>query len=333
MSSDKEKLHILPLYINDFTSDELVEAMTTEEIGAYILLLFKAWKSSPPATIPNDDETLARYSRLTPARWQACKARVLAPWQLTDDGRFVQKRLKHVYDEVVDKVTKTRTLASNRARSRWGKSQHPSQSTDNRDDATASPQHCCSNAAAMLPHVPSIPAAVLEQCQSKTKSNSDANDTSHEVSSPPSPPGGRLEVGRILIEGDDLDFEDDPLRWQAEFIRRWNELPGVRRHESSALSSYNLQLLRDRLTEADWYWQRAFEKFPLRLPTSVWNITLGKFVERGTVSNILDGKYERTPEQTGLFPGHSADAPGRIRSGTAAGVVREAMAAALARRG
>lgn len=329
MSSDKEKLHILPIYINDFTSDELVEAMTTEEIGAYVLLLFKAWKSNPPATIPDDDETLARYARLSPARWQACKARVLAPWQSTGDGRLVQKRLKHVYADVVDKVTKTRTLASNRARSRWDKRQHPSQSTDNRDDATAQ-QHCCSNAAALQQHVPSIPPALLQQC--KSNSNSKSKDTSHEVSLPPNPPGGMLGVGRILVEGEPVDFDEDPLRWQAEFIRRWNELAGVRRHGSTALSSFNLQLLRERLAESDWYWERAFEKFPLYLPSRIWEITLGTFLEPPTVSKILDGKYERPAHQTGLFPGHQADEPWRIRTGNSSETLRQAMAEVLAER-
>lgn len=334
MSTDKEKLHILPLYLNDFTSDELVEAMTTEEIGAYILLLFKAWKSSPPATIPNDDETLARYSRLTPDRWQACKARVLAPWQPIDGGRLLQKRLLKVHGEVVEKVLRRRKAGSQGGKATAAKIKGADDQVEDKGKGSnaasktaAMPQQCCIDAGSK---VPSIETA--NEQQSKTKPKSESNDTSHEVSSPPSPPGGQLEVGQILIEGEVLDFDEDSLRWQAEFIRRWNELPGVRRHDSSALSSFNLQLLRERLTESDWYWQRAFEKFPLHLPSRIWDLTLGTFLEPSTVSKILDGKYERPTHQTGVFASRQADEPWRIRTGTSSETLRQAMAEVLAER-
>ena len=37
-----------PFYPDDFASDGKVEAMTTEEVGAYTLLLCKAWREDPP---------------------------------------------------------------------------------------------------------------------------------------------------------------------------------------------------------------------------------------------------------------------------------------------
>jgi uncharacterized protein YdaU (DUF1376 family) len=39
-------------YPDDFTSDGKVEAMTTEEVGAYLLLLCKAWREKPRQPFP-----------------------------------------------------------------------------------------------------------------------------------------------------------------------------------------------------------------------------------------------------------------------------------------
>ena len=65
-------------YPDDFSCDGKVEAMTTEEVGAYILLICKAWREKPTATIPNNDSVLSRWARLTPDRWADVRANV--PW-------------------------------------------------------------------------------------------------------------------------------------------------------------------------------------------------------------------------------------------------------------
>ena len=61
-----------PFYPDDFACDGKVEAMTTEEVGAYTLLLCKAWREDPPGSIPDDDRVRARWTRLTPDRWTEC---------------------------------------------------------------------------------------------------------------------------------------------------------------------------------------------------------------------------------------------------------------------
>jgi uncharacterized protein YdaU (DUF1376 family) len=80
-------------YPADFAGDGVVEAMTTEQVGAYILLLCKAWAESPPGTIPDDDAVLARWTRLPVKRWRALKAGILAAFVAGDDGRYYQKPL------------------------------------------------------------------------------------------------------------------------------------------------------------------------------------------------------------------------------------------------
>lgn len=87
-------------YPNDFSSDRNVEAMTAEEVGAYILLICKSWSEEPVASIPDDDRILSRWARMSPERWSACRASVLAAFKLGKDGRWHQKRLRLEYDKL-----------------------------------------------------------------------------------------------------------------------------------------------------------------------------------------------------------------------------------------
>lgn len=80
-----------PFYPKDFAADDAVELMSTKAVGAYILLLCKAWHQDPPASLPNDDRVLARWSRLEPDDWREVKPEVVAAFTVGSDGRLHQK--------------------------------------------------------------------------------------------------------------------------------------------------------------------------------------------------------------------------------------------------
>lgn len=80
----------LPLFTDAFISDTL--HLTAEETGAYLLLLMMAWRM-PECAIPNDDKLLAKWTRMTRARWRKIKPDVMEFWTL-ENGYFFQKRLK-----------------------------------------------------------------------------------------------------------------------------------------------------------------------------------------------------------------------------------------------
>lgn len=91
-------LPYFPFYVRDFVADGKVESMSTEEVGAYVLLLCKAWHETPPCSIPNNDAVLSRWSRIEPQRWAACRIAVLHCWTLNaQDNRYYQKRLQSEY--------------------------------------------------------------------------------------------------------------------------------------------------------------------------------------------------------------------------------------------
>jgi uncharacterized protein YdaU (DUF1376 family) len=85
-------------YPADFANDIHVEAMSTLQVGAYVLLLCKAWQSDPPASLPNDDQILARLARVDAVIWQEIKAGVLVPFRLGADGKLHSKRLRQEHE-------------------------------------------------------------------------------------------------------------------------------------------------------------------------------------------------------------------------------------------
>lgn len=113
------KLPFLPLDVDAYFG--ATRHLTTEEHGAYLLLLMEAWRR-PNASIPNDDAKLARLACLSLDRWQAVKGEVLAFWKY--DGRskeYTQERLKKERKYVADKRHKNRDNAV----SRWNKTKKP----------------------------------------------------------------------------------------------------------------------------------------------------------------------------------------------------------------
>lgn len=91
-------------YPADFANDINVEAMSTLQVGAYVLLLCKAWQSDPPASLPNDDQILARFARVDAAVWQEIRAGVLVPFRLGTDGKLHSKRLRLEYDNALKRM-------------------------------------------------------------------------------------------------------------------------------------------------------------------------------------------------------------------------------------
>lgn len=336
MAATKERYPYLSIEVDAFTSDELVEAMSTEEVGAYFLLICKAWKSEPPCTIPDDDKTLARWARMSVRRWLACKEKVLAPWKIDAPGRLFQKRLRESFAHVTAQVEKKKAAGA-----KGGKAKANRKTLEK-------PQETPSTATALLEQCYSTGRASLEQCSSTGGSTMGSKTVAdpYQIQSqiqiegspigdpPPQTPPQDLNsaVAGIEIDGELVTYDQDHLRWIPEFIRRWNKLPGVRKHDGGSLSMVNVRALRERLSEPDWFWQRAFAKFPLHLPGGVWQITLGTFLEPATVSKILDGKYEQSTRETGLFGSGQRDDPTKVRTGDTATVIAAARAKAVAER-
>ena len=109
----KKRLPYMPFWVDDYQRD--TRHLSTEEHGAYLLLLMAAW-DAPTCSLSDDDEMLARTARVSIERWATMKRIVMAFWTL--DGRskrWVQKRLKKERRLAADRKAK----ASDAAATRW----------------------------------------------------------------------------------------------------------------------------------------------------------------------------------------------------------------------
>ena len=119
-------LPYIPLNISDFLSDDKVALMNTEEVGAYILLLCRAWQQEPPGTLPDNDTYLAAWSRCSPLKWSTMKPMVMNPFRLTDD-RWHMDRMIRDHNQVSDTLQKRREAAQKGAEARWSNKEMPKQ--------------------------------------------------------------------------------------------------------------------------------------------------------------------------------------------------------------
>jgi uncharacterized protein YdaU (DUF1376 family) len=105
----------LPLWTDAYLAD--TRHLTTEEHGAYLLLLMEAWRR-PECSLPDDDNMLARLAGLPGERWNQVRAAVMAFW--TRDGRrkeWTQKRLVKERQYVAEKSRSQRDKAASRWKS------------------------------------------------------------------------------------------------------------------------------------------------------------------------------------------------------------------------
>lgn len=86
-----------------------------------MLLLCKAWRESPPGSIPNDDAVLARWARVTPDCWAGCRTHVLAAFTLGTDSRWHQKRMRAEYQKFAARHRAISQAGQSAARQKWKK--------------------------------------------------------------------------------------------------------------------------------------------------------------------------------------------------------------------
>lgn len=118
----------LPFWTDAYLAD--TRHLSTLEHGAYLLLLFEAWRR-PHCNLPDDDAMLARLAGLSGSDWKAIKSTVMAFWKR--DGRsktWSQKRLSLQRDVVRVKSKSQRDKSAKR----WNKT--------GKDDAPALPREC-----------------------------------------------------------------------------------------------------------------------------------------------------------------------------------------------
>lgn len=78
----------LPLYVADYQAD--TTRLTTEQHGAYLLIIMDYWRNGPP---PDRDNVLAQITKLSPAKWKAHRPVLAEKFQIAG-GVWRHKRIE-----------------------------------------------------------------------------------------------------------------------------------------------------------------------------------------------------------------------------------------------
>ena len=103
----------LTIWTSHFMAD--TTHLTTEEVGAYALLLFSAWRA-PDCSLPQDDQKLRKIARCSVVRWNVIRENILEFWTPNGEGRLVQGRLTRERFNVARRSRAGRAAAL----ARWG---------------------------------------------------------------------------------------------------------------------------------------------------------------------------------------------------------------------
>jgi len=79
-------------YVRDWLCSLSVMRMTGDQVKAYMYLLSCAWLEEPRASLPNDNEALANYAKISIEKWDKIKKPVLAKFE-EREGRLFSARL------------------------------------------------------------------------------------------------------------------------------------------------------------------------------------------------------------------------------------------------
>lgn len=141
----------MPLYIGDYLAD--TRRLTTEQHGAYLLLLMDYWRNGPP---PDDVDTLRQITLMTADAWSIAQAKLVHLFTVID-GHWHHKRVDEELAKAQANQGKAQAKAKAAADARWGKS---------RENA---PSNAPSNAT-------SITQALHKECPSPSPSPSSIKD-------------------------------------------------------------------------------------------------------------------------------------------------------------
>tara|TARA_R110001599_G_scaffold171802_2_gene363050 strand:+ start:647 stop:1441 length:795 start_codon:yes stop_codon:yes gene_type:complete len=115
-------LPYIPLNVADFMSDDKVALMSTLELGAYMILLCRAWQQNPAGTLPTNDDWLARWTKLTTDEWEQHRDIVLMPFVLNEDvdpPRYEQRRMMTNVADITQTLNDRKEAATKAANARW----------------------------------------------------------------------------------------------------------------------------------------------------------------------------------------------------------------------
>lgn len=106
----------MPMFWDAYLAD--TTHLTTEEHGAYLLLLAAMWRRN--GSVPDDDRDIARIVGLTKGKWLKVKAR-LAEFLTVENGEISQKKLQKTWEKTQEIASKNRSNGAKGGRPKTNK--------------------------------------------------------------------------------------------------------------------------------------------------------------------------------------------------------------------
>lgn len=152
----------MPLYIGDYLAS--TSRLTTEQHGAYLLLIMDYWKNGPP---PDDDAILSQICRMNANAWSNASSTIRAFFKQCN-GHLVHSRIDREIATAKDKKDAFVAKARDAAKVRWDK-------------------HASSTSQALLGSCPS-PSPLPTPSESTSQSTSESPDSKSTPKSKPLQP-------------------------------------------------------------------------------------------------------------------------------------------------
>ena len=110
-------LPYLPLFPADYLAD--TQHLTTEQHGAYFLLLMNYWQTGKP--LDNSNERLATVARLSNIRWKSVRPSLIPFFQIDSENQWWHGRVEFELARVLKKSEKSSYAGKESARKRRNK--------------------------------------------------------------------------------------------------------------------------------------------------------------------------------------------------------------------
>lgn len=162
MTSDPKPDTWMPIVIGDYLKD--TKRLTTEQHGAYLLLLMDYWVNGPPA---DDDEELAAITGLEPKAWKKNRPKLERYFKI-EGGRWRNKRADEELLEAAERKRKNaeRASAGGRAKAakRCASSSAPSSASSTIQAAENAPKSLLKSCSASIPTEVDAPTGQSTLC-------------------------------------------------------------------------------------------------------------------------------------------------------------------------
>jgi len=152
----------MPLFIGSYLAD--TTRLTTEQHGAYLLLIMDYWRSGPP---PDDDLILANVARCTLGNWKKIRVALEGFFEIKNE-RWVHGKIEKELDNARKNKEKAELKAAKAAESRWSKPPVSDTSSNAPSNAPSIPKSMLEDMHEECP-LPS-PLPITSKTRSKTES-------------------------------------------------------------------------------------------------------------------------------------------------------------------